>query len=48
MPRMLGPKVMVIANKAVAIKAVVVFMVGVMGRLVVRCMPWMPQSSRGI
>ena len=44
MLKMLRPKVRVIAIKAIAIRAVVM----VMGRPVVRPIPWMPMSSRGI
>ena len=36
------------ANKAVAIKAVVVAMLGVIGRTMLGPMPWMPMSSRCI
>ena len=42
------PKVRAMATKAVAIKAVVVAMFGVVGRPVVGPMPWIPMSSRGI
>ena len=48
MPKMLGPRVKVVATKAMAIKAVVEVMVMVMGRPMVGPMPWMPVSSRGI
>ena len=44
--KMLGPKVRVMATKTIAIGAVVMVMVVVMGRSVVKPMPWM--SSRGI
>ena len=45
---MLGPKVRVVVIKAVAIRAMVVVMVMVVGRLMVEPLPWMPMSSRGI
>ena len=48
MPKLLGPKVRVIATKAVAIKAMVIGIVGIMGRLKVRPILWMPMSHRGI
>ena len=44
----LGPKVRVVVTKAMAIRAVVVVMVMVMGRPMVKPMLWMPMSSRGI
>ena len=47
MHNMLGPKFRVMAAKSVAIKVVVVAMVGVMGRLMVRLIPWI-HISRGI
>ena len=43
MYKMPGPEV-----KAVVIRAMVVVMVVVMGRPVIKPMPWMPMSSRGI
>ena len=48
MHKMPGLKVRVMATKAIAITAVVVVIVMVMGRPVVKPMPWMPMSSRGI
>ena len=48
MHKILGPKVRVIVTKAVAIRAVIMDMVIVMGRPVVEPMPWMPMSGRGI
>ena len=42
--KMLGPEVRIMVTKAMAIRAVVVVMVMVMGRLVVEPMPWMPMS----
>ena len=48
MPKMLGPKVRVMATKAVAIRAVVVVMFVVVARPVVEPIPWIPMSSRGI
>ena len=47
-PKMPGPKVRIVDTKAIDIKAVVVTMVMVLGRPVVRSMPWIPMSSRGI
>ena len=43
-----GPKVRVMATKAMAIRAMVMVMVVVMGRPMVEPMLWMPMSSRGI
>ena len=43
-----GPEVRAMATKAVAISAIVLVMVVVMGRLMVEPMPCMPISSRGI
>ena len=48
MHKMLGPEVRVVVTKAMAIRAMVVVMVMVMGRPMVEPMPWMPMSSRGI
>ena len=48
MHKMPGPKVRVVANKAVAIRVLVVIIVMVMGRPVVRPTPWIPMSSRSI
>ena len=48
MHKMPGPKLRIVVTKAMAIKAVVVVMVVVMGRPIVEPMPWMPISSRGI
>ena len=48
MHKMLGPKVRAIVSKAVAIRAVIMVMVMVIGRLVSEDMLWMPMSSRGI
>ena len=48
MHKMLGPEVRVVVTKAVAIRAMVVVMVMVVGRPVVKPMLWMPMSSRGI
>ena len=48
MHKMLGPAVRAVVTKAVAIRAMVVVMVMVMGRLIAEPMPWMPMSSRGI
>ena len=47
-PKMPEPEVSVVATKAVAIKTMVIAMVGVMGKPVVRPMPWMPMIRRGI
>ena len=47
MHKILGPKVKVIATKAVAIKAIIMVMVMVVGRPVVGLMLWMPKSSKG-
>ena len=46
--KMLGPEVRAMVPKAVAIRAMVVALVVVVGRLVVKPMPCMPMSSRGI
>ena len=46
MTTMLGPKVRIVAIKAMAIKGVVVAMVGVEVRAVVGPIPWMGMSSR--
>ena len=48
MHKILGPKVRVMATKAMAIRAMVVVLVMVIGRPVVKPMPWMLKSSRGI
>ena len=48
MHKMPGPEVRAMVTKAVAIRAVVMVMVVVMGRLLVKPMPWMPMSSRSI
>ena len=48
MHKMLGPKVRVVVTKAMAIRAMVMGIVMVMGRPVVEPMPRMPMSSRGI
>ena len=48
MPKMLEPRIRVVAAKAVAIKAMVVAIIGVIGRPLVDPMLWMPMSSRGI
>ena len=48
MPKMPGPEVRVIAAKAIAIRAMVIVLLMVVGRLIVKPMPWMPMSSRGI
>ena len=48
MPKMLGHKIRVMATKIMAIEAMVVAIVQVLGRPVVRPMLWMPMSSRGI
>ena len=48
MHKMLGPKVRVVATEVVAISAMVIIMIVVMGRPIVEPMPWMPISSRGI
>ena len=45
--KMLGPTFRVVITKAVAIRAVVVVMVMVVGRPMVKPMPWMPMSSGG-
>ena len=42
-----GPKVRVVATNSMAIRAMVVVMIIVMGRPMVWHMPWMPMSSRG-
>ena len=42
MPKTVGTKLRVMASKAMAIKAVVVAIVRVMGRHAVGPMPWMP------
>ena len=36
------------ATKAMAIRAIIVAMIRLMGRFVLGPMPWMPMSSRGI
>ena len=46
--KMLGPEVRVMASKAIAIRAIVVVMVVVVGWPVVQPMPWMPKSNKGI
>ena len=48
MYKMPWPKVRVVATKVVAIRAVVVVLVVVMGRLMVEPMLWMPMSSKDI
>ena len=48
MPKMPGPKVRVVATKAVAIRAMVRVGIADVGRPMVEPMPWMPMSSRGI
>ena len=48
MHKILGPKVRVVATKAVAIMAMVLVMVIVMGRPIARPMLWMLISSRYI
>ena len=48
MHKMLGLVVRVMVTKAVAIKAVVMVTVIVVGKPVVKPMPWMPMTSRGI
>ena len=44
----LGPEVRVMVTKAMVIRAVVIVLVVIMGRFMVKPMPWMPMSSRGI
>ena len=46
MHKMLGSKVRVMVMKTMAIRTVVVVMVVIMGRPVVKPMPWMPMGSR--
>ena len=48
MAKMLGPKVIVTANKAITIETVVMAILMLVGRPVVGPMPWMPMSNRGI
>ena len=48
MYKMLGPEVRVMVAEAVAIRSMVIVLVVVMGRPMVKPMPWMPMSSRGI
>ena len=48
MPKMLGPNIRFMAIKAVAIKTMVIAMVGFIGRPMVGPMLWMPVSRRGI
>ena len=48
MYKILGLEVRVVATKLTAIKLMIKAMVGVMGRLVVGPMPWMPMSSRAL
>ena len=48
MLKMLGPEVRVVATKAMAIKAMVIVMVAIMGRPVVGPKLWMPMSIRDI
>ena len=48
MPKMLGPEARVLVTKAMAIRAVVIVMVLVIGNPVIGPMPWMPMSSKGI
>ena len=48
MYKMLGPKVRVVVTKVVAIRAVVLVMVMVLGRPLVDPILWIPMSSRGI
>ena len=46
MHKMPGPEVRVMLTKAVAIRAMVVVMVVVVGRPIVEPLPWMPINSR--
>ena len=48
MHKMPGPEVRVMLTKAVAIRAMVVVMVVVVGRPIVEPLPWMPINSRVI
>ena len=48
MCKMVGPKVRVVATKAMVIRAMVIIMVIVVGWPMVRPMLWMPMSNRGI
>ena len=48
MYKMPGPEVRAVVTKAMAIRAVVIVMVMVVGRPMVEPKPWMPLSSRGI
>ena len=48
MSKMLGPEVKLMATKTIAIRAIVMAMVGLMYSLMVELKPWMPLSSRGI
>ena len=43
-----GPEIRAMATRSMALKDMVMAMFGVMGNLVVRPIPWMPMSSRGI
>ena len=48
MPKIRGSKVRVVATKAVAVKAVFMAIVGVLGRPMVGPMLWVPMGSSGI
>ena len=48
MHKMLGPEVRVMASKSMANKAMVIAMVGIIGKPILGPMLWMPTSSRGI
>ena len=48
MHRMPGPEVRVMVTKAMAIRAVVIVLVMVMGRPMIEPMPWLPMSNMGI
>ena len=48
MHKMLGPNVRVVATKLTAIKVMIKAMVGVIGKLAVGPMPWMPMTSRAL
>ena len=48
MYKTLEPKVRVVATKAIAIRAIVIVMVMVVGKPMLEPMPWMPMSSGGI
>ena len=47
-PKILGPKVRMVATKTVALKVMVVVVVGFIGRPMFGPMPWMPMISRCI